>query len=169
MANCSIEASNVITALEKSRGDYTARMVLTIESKDELNWWYNNIEASSKRISHGDPDLVMQSDASNKGWGAVHGTLSAGGKWTAAESLHHINYLELLAAFMALQTFCAQRKNVHIGIQIDNTTAVAYINAMGGIKSKLCNEIAQKNLVLVFTPKHLAFCLFPPWSTKRCC
>ena len=37
---------------------------------------------------------------------------------------------------------CGQVTQKHIRIQSDNTTAVSYINAMGGIKSKPCNDIA---------------------------
>ena len=33
--------------------------------------------------------------------------------------------------------------DVHVFMQLDNTTAVSYINNMGGIKSVSCNELAQ--------------------------
>ena len=35
-------------------------------------------------------------------------------------------------------------KSVHIKVLSDNTTAVAYINNMGGTESSLCNDIASK-------------------------
>ena len=35
-------------------------------------------------------------------------------------------------------------KNCHINIYIDNTTAVSYINAMGGTHSLKCNKIARE-------------------------
>ena len=57
-----------------------------------------------------------------------------GGKWTPSEAEYHINILELLAAFFALKCFCSHMNNCHIQIQIDNTTALAYINNMGGSK-----------------------------------
>ena len=57
-----------------------------------------------------------------------------GGRWTPSEAEYHINILELLAAFFALKCFCSHMNNCHIQIQIDNTTALAYINNMGGSK-----------------------------------
>ena len=65
-----------------------------------------------------------------------------GGEWTPSEAEYHINILELLAAFFALKCFCSHMNNCHIQIQIDNTTALAYINNMGGSKSKERNQLA---------------------------
>jgi hypothetical protein len=49
-----------------------------------------------------------------------------------------------LAIYYALKAFCKDMRNVHIIIQIDNTCAMSYINAMGGIKSMLCNDLAKQ-------------------------
>jgi len=49
--------------------------------------------------------LVLESDASNMGWGATNGKDRTGGQWSLEETTHHINYLELLAIFLALKTF----------------------------------------------------------------
>ena len=65
-----------------------------------------------------------------------------GGRWTPSEAEYHINILELLAAFFSLKCFCSHMNNCHIQIQIDNTTALAYINNMGGSKSKELNQLA---------------------------
>ena len=54
----------------------------------------------------------------------------------------HINLLELLAAFFALKCYCSKMGNCHIQLQIDNTTAIAYINNMGGSKSKELDQLA---------------------------
>ena len=52
--------------------------------------------------------------------------------WSKKESLNHINYLELLAAFLALQCFTKQKHNITIWLRMDNLTAVTYINRVGG-------------------------------------
>lgn len=54
----------------------------------------------------------------------------------------HINELELLAIKSSLKAFFSGFKNSHIGIKSDNTTAVSYINSMGGMTSKLLNSIS---------------------------
>ena len=52
-------------------------------------------------------------------------------------------FLELLAAFLALQSFVSQ-SNIHVRLKLDNTTAVSYINNMGGIRSEPLNTLAKK-------------------------
>ena len=68
---------------------------------------------------------------------------STGGRWTLEETKAHINKLELKAGMLGLQTFCSGIYNVHVKIYLDNTTAVAYINHMGGSHSEQCNTFAQ--------------------------
>ena len=51
----------------------------------------------------------------------------------------HIICLELLGATFAVQAFAKDRQNVVIQIHLDNATAVAYVNHMGGTRSpQLC-------------------------------
>ena len=87
-------------------------------------------------------NIQLQTDASNKGWGAVYGDQQIGGRWNTNEAMDHINILELKAAFFALKSFCSQANETHVQIQIDNTTAVSYINNMGGSKSPVLNTLA---------------------------
>ena len=54
--------------------------------------------------------FILNTDASQQGWGAVFDTLpsegaqqSAEGRWTLEEKLEHINGLELKANFLGLQ------------------------------------------------------------------
>ena len=50
-------------------------------------------------------DLTIESDVSTSGWGASCEGRNTGGPWTSHETSYHINYLELLAAFLALKSF----------------------------------------------------------------
>ena len=47
----------------------------------------------------------------------------------------HINCLEALAAFHAAKCFVRERKSITVLLRIDNTTAVAYVNKLGGTVS----------------------------------
>lgn len=49
----------------------------------------------------------------------------------------HINELELMAVFLGLKCFASDKKNYNILLRVENTTAIAYINRMGG--SRLAN------------------------------
>ena len=68
--------------------------------------------------------------------------ISTGGQWAEWEQEIHINILELKAALFGIKSLA--KGFSHIRLMIDNTTAVAYINKMGGTKSKACNELAQQ-------------------------
>ena len=48
----------------------------------------------------------------------------------------HINVLELKTAFIGIRKYCHKRSYKHIRVMSDSSTAVAYINNKGGIKSK---------------------------------
>ena len=84
----------------------------------------------------------------------IHGCLQArvgahlnlekvGGRWIWVEKVDtHINILELKAAFFALQAFLPQLKQQHIQFGIDNKTAVAYINKLGGTHSHCLTSLA---------------------------
>lgn len=71
------------------------------------------------------------------------GDNNTGGRWTTDEMNLHINCLELKAAFFSLQAFCSEMSNKHIKIEMDNTTAVAYVNHKGGSRTEVCNDIEK--------------------------
>ena len=119
-------------------------MHLSDTSVEELHWWVSHIPHAKRHISHGLPSVIIQSDASKKGWGAVFEGQEIGGRWTASEASRHINILELEAAFFALQSFGDKITGAHIQLHLDNNTAVAYVNNMGGSKSLELNCLAIK-------------------------
>ena len=131
------------TQLQRSKGNYETEFQLPPYCLDDLHWWVDNIENANNPISHEPPSIIIQSDASKTGWGGVRQGKSTGGSWSSQENQNHINYLELLAAFLTLKALCSQEKQIHIMMEIDNTTAVSYINNMGGTK-KLCNDITRE-------------------------
>lgn len=134
--------SDKISALRANKGNFDSPMIMSAQARTELSWWITNILTASKPISRSNPDLTLTTDASMVGWGAVCIDTSTGGFWDLEEQRHHINYLELKAVLLGLKSLCATLHGKHILIQSDNTTTVAYINAMGGIKSVPCNNMA---------------------------
>ena len=131
-------------ALELNKGDYKSHMQLTNASIAELEWWIENMPTARRNIVRPNPSIVVQTDASTKGWKATLGNDATGGRWTSAEATNHVNILELQAAFFALKAFCNNTHHTHVQLQNDNTTAVAYINNMGGSKSPLLNTLAKE-------------------------
>ena len=130
-----------IAALKNSGSNYNAVMELCLRSINDLKWWIENISVASKSIVKSNPSYIIKSDASKLGWGAVLDSQAIGGRWTVSERSAHINYLELLAAFFALKAFCLNRQCCSVQLQLDNSTAVTYINNMGGTKSLGLNDL----------------------------
>ena len=106
--------------------------------------WINNIVEAQNILSSNAPTVTLTTDASKLGWGAVLDTQSTGGLWSSTESQNHINYLELLAVFLGLQTFCSSLHDCHIRLMIDNTTAAAVINHMGTSHSDPLNKLTKE-------------------------
>ena len=131
-------------ALKESKGNFDATMTISKTACLDLQWWVDNILTSFKQISRPKPAYVVSTDASMTGWGAFFEGAAAGGQWLPDEAINHINVLELTAVLLGLQTFCGHFTNTHICLQIDNTTAVAYINNMGGSHSLGCNAKARE-------------------------
>ena len=77
---------------------------------------------------------------------------SKGGRWNEYEKLDHINVLEMNAGLFGLRSFSEALCNTHVKLNMDSTTAVAYVQNMGGSKSRKCNALAQ--MVWEFCQKH---------------
>ena len=132
-------------ALQEQSDRYTAQVLMNPELKRDLQWLaMTELWALGTAIcTPSSPTLVLESDASQKGWGTRCMETSTGGLWSVTEAQHHINYLELLAAFLALKTFANYQKGL-ILLKMDNVLAVTYINQKGGTHStQLCNLALQ--------------------------
>ena len=123
---------------------YETLVSLIPASKLDLEWWIGLKKAPlGALVHHPDPTITVHSDASNKGWGAVlNGQSQTGGLWSPEEATHHINYLELLAAFLAIKAFGKAWQNITVLLRMDNITAVSYINQKGGTVSQLLCQLA---------------------------
>ena len=118
-------------------------MSLSTLASADISWWIRNALTSKKRIDHGKIRHTLYTDASTKGWGANLGNTTTGGRWSPSES-YHINYLELKAILLGLQSLCKEVTHDHIRVMTDNTTAVAYVRNIGGSHSLPCNDIARQ-------------------------
>ena len=78
---------------------------------------------------------ILFTDASQVGWGAHMGDLTASGTWPPCLAQAHINLLELEAVWMALKAFVEAAEGKHVLLNTDNTTVAAYVNKQGGAHS----------------------------------
>ena len=134
----SIPRTQQLTALHANQWNFDKKVTLLPQAVEELEWWANNVIDSYNVLTRESPNRTLTTDASMEGWGAVFGTRSTGGLWahTRLEITrgNHINYLELLAAFLY----------THIWLMIDYTTAVAVINHMGTCHSDVLNTLSKR-------------------------
>ena len=130
-------------ALLKSNDNYEASMALSQELQADFLWWEKNGLHKVSSISAHKFTITIFSDASLTGWGLSCGNSRAHGHWNVSERLQNINYLELLSAFFGLQCFARDLRNCSILLRIDNTTAISYINRMGGVRFKNLSKLSR--------------------------
>ena len=128
-----------IRSLWQHPSDQTA-MNLSEEARADLQWWFSDLSSTcSATMVKPEASIVIESDASKSGWGAVCQGVATGGRWTSEEAGLHINLLELQAVFLALQSFLKDKTKVAVLVRSDNRTAIAYLNKMGSpTRSQLC-------------------------------
>lgn len=132
-------------ALLTSKGNYNRLMSIPPSLHTDINWWVNTISLTKMSLTKDKLFCVeIFSDASTTGWGAVCNQQKAAGHWSMKESTHHINYLELMSAFFGLKCFAGHLHNRSILLRIDNTTAISYINKMGGVRFSKLNALARE-------------------------
>ena len=94
--------------------------------------WEDNLEAwNGKALATGDSYLVIETDASRKGWGAFCMGISTGCLWSNQGKKLHINCLELLPGAFAVKVFARNKIQMKIRLLMDNVSAAHYINKMG--------------------------------------
>lgn len=124
---------------------YDGSLRISSEARQDLLWWSENLEQwNGRRTVQTEPEVSIETDASNSGWGAFCQGESTGGCWDQEEAALHINVLELLAVWYALKAFLKVTQVSSVCILSDNTTVVAYVNKMGGTRSAQLTELAKK-------------------------
>ena len=123
-------------ALTQANGDFDSPMTLSVEAKQELSWWVSSASYSYNVAS-------LTTDASLVGWGCMLGEARTGGWWSPDEKSKHINYLKLLAVYLALQSFTPQVTGKHVKVMVDNMTALSLINHMGTGKCKDRHQLVK--------------------------
>ena len=133
-----------IKALENNNYNFNAYMNLMPKLREDFDWWKINVFKIYSPIRFLKFSIEIFTDSSTSGWGACCQGEKIHGFWKPEERDNHINYLELLAAYLGLISFAKKVKNENILLRIDNTTAITYINRMGGTHSKRLSSIAKK-------------------------
>src|SRR4029434_7906981 len=91
----------------------------------------------------------------------------------------HINVLELRTVVLALRHFLPRLSGQHVLVRTDNTSAMAYINRQGGVRSPSLHHWANRLLLwaavhilslrAVHIPRHLNYDPAPPAGAVQDC
>lgn len=98
-------------ALLKHNNNYEAKINLPNIILEDLNWWLSNVNTARNFMRQPNFDIEIYTDASMSGWGSVCNNAQVHGKWKSSENYCHINYLELMAAFLGLKSFASDATN----------------------------------------------------------
>ncbi|XP_045139142.1 uncharacterized protein LOC123520690 [Portunus trituberculatus] len=133
-----------IAALKQEHGNFDRKLNIIADMKPDLSWWLDNMDRHQTHIFRSGTDIDLFTDASTLGWGGHLGCQTTSGTWSLGEKELHINILELKAIFFSMQAFAHELEGRHISFFCDNTTAINYVNEMGGTKSKSCNDASSQ-------------------------
>ncbi|KAF7246105.1 Transposon Ty3-I Gag-Pol polyprotein [Varanus komodoensis] len=90
------------------------------------------------------PAVTLGTDASLLGWGAICSDVCTQGIWSHQDCRNHINFLELLAVFKALQSFEDVLLHQVVQVTSDNMAMVFYLNKQGGTRSRKLAHLAMQ-------------------------
>lgn len=117
--------------------DLSAMVKVTHSCVRHLLWWVQEDNFfRGVPLAAFNPSKHLFTDASGEGWGAHLDFQTVRGVWDPSVAHRHINWLELKAAWLALQHFLPSLRGHHVLLATDNATVVAYVNKQGGPKSR---------------------------------
>lgn len=140
---CRAIQRDLARALDSNRQYYDCPCHLSLAAKEELEWWNNQLMSwNGKSLVLRQPDLQLESDASLIGWEALCRGSDRRPVVQAGENSPH-KLSELLAATLAVKTFLKNHENKRVLLLLDNQTAVAYKNNLGGTVSTNAAKLVE--------------------------
>ena len=132
-----------LAALSSSDGKYNTIVYLSQLARDSLQWFVFNSRLSvGTRITQPSKVMTLTTDASHSGWGVVCDGVSSSGLRSSEEQAMHISWLELFLVLFGVKCF-VHSHNCLVKVFCDNSTAVAYINNLGGMVSSLLHAVSK--------------------------
>ena len=122
-------------------------ITLTSEAVADLWWW-----AQEDHLAQGSPfqppvpEVTVTSDASMHGWGASFEGQTIAGRWRDVHAKRHINWLEMEAVRLTIESQASRWRNKAVRFLIDNRTTVAYITKQGGTSSSEMTALTRRLL-----------------------
>ena len=141
-------------ALMSNNRDFSCFMDVSDWDAVDIRWWCDHIVGAKRLLTPLPITKTIFSDASTEGYGFFDQDENrrVGGRWSEAEKSHHINWLEIVAAHIALRACCADLHDCHIKLFLDSQVAIACIRNSGSTKSLPCQAATRK--LILFCEAH---------------
>ena len=156
-------------ALKRTQS-YESTLSLNQAAQEELLWWRDHLAAwNGRSLLRKENDLLIETNASNLGWGACCNGVRTGRIWSRQECLQHkLSRLELMAGGFVLKSFFKNRASIQVKLLMDNTTAIAYINRMGGGLFPCASQSSFRDLAMVPPERDLPHSTSHPRHLQQC-
>ena len=105
--------------LLSTRADWNSVLTLDTTKCQDLEWWHQALGPGGWNGASLTPrpiDAQLETDASDSGWGAYLAGQRASGFWTKRASTKSINYRELLAVLLAIESFSELLRNKRVEV-----------------------------------------------------
>ena len=114
-------------------------MILNRNFKEELEWWIQNLKmCNGPYLIQSHSQVLIQTDASIKGWGATCQGISTGSQWSKEEQLLHIAPLN----------FNKQKSLKAVHFQIDNTAALLYLQMLLKLSKEIWQHLSKPQITI---------------------
>jgi hypothetical protein len=143
-----LHLNTLIEALREAEANEKRKVIPSLLAQKDLEWWRDNLRLSNgKPILTRPPDVTLDTDASEKGWGAVHFSPTGARKECQGFFTSEMtsNNRELLAIHNSVVSLAHSEnwRGISVRVRTDNQTSMAYINRMGGREPHL-SRVAEK-------------------------
>lgn len=160
----SLQRDHIEAMHSSTNPSQSLKIALSPTSLEELRWWVSPITQNFNGQPLQTPpiEMTVSTDTSLLGWGATWPETTIGGPWLPLEAQAHINLLELKVTYLALSALFKSSTPVpqHVLLQMDNSTAVAYVNKRGDTITHLIDATTDLLAVVLsagswITAKHI--------------
>ena len=139
----------LMRTLTQSRDSLDRQILLSEEFRVALKGWLDlDVLSQGAQIHPPRPELYLYINTSLAGWGAHLEPVGpeCQGIWSRDQINLHINNLELLAIWLAIQSLESHIACHCVMVASDNTTVVSYVRRCGGTLSHSLNQTTRQLL-----------------------
>ena len=149
------------TAWCQRTGSWTDRITIPQWLLSEVAWWASPAVLQGLPLATKETEVTLFTHASSSGWGALLGSYSTQGQWSASQRSCRINVLEMQAVINTVRDFLPHLRSRVVRLMYDKAVTVAYIKNRRGTPSYTLMQMTIRLLkwcdlkAITLVPVHL--------------